>query len=179
MPLCVGYLSKPCPVEAALGVGKERCRHCKALSLKDYQPEDGFQWCPGKCGAVIKLTRQFCMPCSSMTLSDEPADGFMRCIGGDDDRPCSHVAHVLKKNMRCKQCRKSTDKRMFIDFLQNGKHCQCNGCSECDWSSWWSWLEEPSKATVADNNCSRAVASSKKSKQNHEAGLCAFCAPIQ
>ena len=116
MPLCVGYLSEPCPLEVIIGVGRERCRHCKRLSLMDYQPEEGFQWCPGNCGTIIKSTRSYCRPCLSSTMTHGPINDFIRCVGDGDGNPCSNSTYVLKKNERCKQCQERIERKLFLVF---------------------------------------------------------------
>ena len=164
MPLCLGYSSTPCPMKANISVGRKRCRHCNRLSFIDYSPEEGMKWCPGNCGSIIRSTKVCCKSCSSFTFSTESSNQFMCCIGEYAGKPCSQSAYVLKKTQRCKVCRESIEKSTFVDFLQNGKHCRCNGCSGCDWKHWWSWIGESSKPLVVYTNCSRPIAAKKKAK---------------
>ena len=156
MPLCVGYSSTPCPLEANIGVGRKRCKRCKRLAFMQCNGGRGHQQC-------------------SSILFDKSPTKLMLCLGDATGRPCSHSAYVLKKNQRCKECRKSVGKSTFLDFLQNGKHCCCKGCSGCDWMSWWNRVDESSKEKLIFTNCSRPIASRKKHKYNHDSGLCAFC----
>ena len=145
MPLCVGFASTSCPLEAWLGAGKSQCRMCKLkeweLSEKKEEIWGGCKLCDGGCGAQIRFGKRTCRACAQPEKKNEIWDGCKLCDGG-----CGAQIRVGKTTCRaCAQPEASAPADGFkfcpgadAKTCPNGsqillRNTQCKVCGEDTW----------------------------------------------